>query len=144
MFLDTDEEDDVVVTGALPSGICNGFIPGIQDFHTNFPFQLLPSLAHIVLSGATFHHISCSANNFKLNPSDSSNSNPNVNEQCTVGYWKVMTSSVTYWREVGFHSGFGLHKYCRIRSCSVSCLVCLSYQTAKGIFSFIIMLALGS
>ena len=84
MLLDTDEEDDVVVTGALPSGICNGFIPGVQDFHTNFPFQLLPSLAHIVLSGATFHHISYSANNFKLVPSDSSTTKPNVNEQCRL------------------------------------------------------------
>ena len=84
VLFDSDYEDDVVVTGALHSSICNGFLPGIPDFHASFPFHLLPSLSHIVISGATFHHISCSKNHFKLVASDSSNVNPRINEQCQL------------------------------------------------------------
>ena len=46
---------------------CIGFDPKIDKLFENFPFQLMPTLPTIVLSGSSFHDVSCKDACFKLN-----------------------------------------------------------------------------
>ena len=63
----------------IPPLVCEGFAPELPKFFENFPFQLLPSVPHVVLSGETFHHSMCANGNFQLETT----AKDGVNEGCS-------------------------------------------------------------
>ena len=40
----------------IPSLLCQSYDPKIEKFYENFPFQLFPTIPHIVLCGSSLHH----------------------------------------------------------------------------------------
>ena len=63
----------------IPPLVCEGFASELPKFFENFPFQLLPSVPHVMLSGETFHHSMCANGNFQLETT----AKDGVNEGCS-------------------------------------------------------------
>ena len=62
---------------SIPSLVCEGFSPELPKLFESFPFQLLPSIPQVVLSGEVFHHRTCSDGHFHLVEMDGA-----VNKKC--------------------------------------------------------------
>ena len=77
-----DDDLEIIGVDAIPSLVCDGFVPEIPSFYENFPFQLLPSAPHIVVCGSSFHHLSCSSGQFQLLTAHDSTGG--VNKQCML------------------------------------------------------------
>ena len=77
--LDEELQEEEHPVAHIPSLVCEGFKPELPTFFENFPFQLLPSLPHVVLSGETFHHCMCADGNFQLDTT----AKDGVNEGCS-------------------------------------------------------------
>ena len=59
--LNENSNDTVLEVNYVPPPVaCQG------HFHSNFPFQLLPSVPHVTLCGTSFHTIVCSDSQFRL------------------------------------------------------------------------------
>ena len=77
--LDEELQEEEHPVAHIPSLVCIGFKPELPTFLKNFPFQLLPSVPHVVLSGETFHHCMCADGNFQLETT----AKDGVNEGCS-------------------------------------------------------------
>ena len=65
--LNENSNDTVLEVNYVPPPVaCQGFIPDVPNFHSNFPFQLLPSVPHVTLCGTSFHTVVCSDSQFRL------------------------------------------------------------------------------
>ena len=75
-----NSNDTVLEVNYVPPPVaCQGFIPDVPNFHSNFPFQLLPSVPHVTLCGTSFHTVVCSDSQFRL--SDPSTTAESVNKE---------------------------------------------------------------
>ena len=66
-----EEEGAEEVHRTIPYLLCEGFVPDVPKFFENFPFQLLPIIPHVVLSGESLHHRTCSGGLFQLGTTSS-------------------------------------------------------------------------
>ena len=72
------ELDKQPASAAIPPLLCEGYVPDITELFQNFPFQLLPSLPHVVLCGTSFHHQNCMNGQFQIQTT----TNSGVNDMC--------------------------------------------------------------
>ena len=77
--LDEELQEEEHPAAHIPSLVYEGFKPELLTFFENFPFQLLPPVPHVVLSGETFHHCMCADGNFQLETT----AKDGVNEGCS-------------------------------------------------------------
>ena len=112
--LDEELQEEEHPVAHIPSIEYEGFKPELPTFFENFPFQLLPSVPHVVLSGETFHHCMCADEIFQLETT----AKDGVNEGCSsLGKDDKLTCILTRasknQKELPFHtnSKFLSHKH---------------------------------
>ena len=75
---DVEEVLDTIQPIASIDARCQGYDLEVERFYENFPFQLLPTLPHIIVCGSVFHHVSCANDSFHLQP----DAQGNINKCC--------------------------------------------------------------
>ena len=78
VMMEEEEAEEEHHTIPLPCLMCEGFVPDVPKFFENFAFQLLPTIPHVVLSGESLHHRTCSDGLFQLGTTSSGG----VNGEC--------------------------------------------------------------